>query len=153
MKSGQIIRWLAAAAGLKPAVIERGRSPAVIRAGRDNVSHALAEAIANILKPGLAALIFDAIVQECRNGEVLVPPVFQDRRGHRQQVRHVRRRGPLTDLSSMNMGRIEESAIKIDPSKPFPRSFGPLASWPTILTVTTARILARMSSRRWLNPF
>jgi hypothetical protein len=70
MKSGQIIRWLAAAAGLKPAVIERGRSPAVI-----NVSHALAEAIANILKPGLAALIFDAIVQECRNGEVLVPPI------------------------------------------------------------------------------
>jgi hypothetical protein len=83
-----------------------------IRTGLDNVSHALAEAIANVLKPGLPTLIFDTIVQECCNSEVLVPTIFQDCRGYRQQVRDVWCRGPLTDLFSVNMGRIEESTIK-----------------------------------------
>jgi hypothetical protein len=42
----------------------------------DDPSHPLAEAITNILKPGLATLIFDTIVQECGNGEVLIPAVL-----------------------------------------------------------------------------
>jgi hypothetical protein len=47
-----------------------------IRARLNNPSYPLAESVADILKPGLAALIFNAIVQERRNGEVLVTAIL-----------------------------------------------------------------------------
>ena len=72
----------------------------------------LAEAIANILEPRLAALIFSAIMQERCNGEVFVTAVLYNRRSHRQQMGHVRDAGSFADLSAMNMGRIKKCAIK-----------------------------------------
>jgi len=47
-----------------------------IRAGFDDPRYALAEPIPNILQSRLAALIFNAIVQECRNSEVLVAAIL-----------------------------------------------------------------------------
>ena len=47
-----------------------------IRAGFHDPRHALAEPVANIIQPRLAALIFNAIVQKCRNGEVFVAAVL-----------------------------------------------------------------------------
>jgi len=52
----------------------------MIRLTRD----ALAEPVANIIQPRLAALIFNAIVQKCRNGEVFVATVLQNCRGDGQ---------------------------------------------------------------------
>jgi hypothetical protein len=46
-----------------------------IRGGFDDPRHALAEPVANIIQPRLA-LIFDVIVQKCRNGEVFVTAVL-----------------------------------------------------------------------------
>jgi hypothetical protein len=77
-----------------------------IRAGFHDPRHTLAEPVA------IAALIFNAIVQKCRNGEVFVAAIFENRRGDREQMGDVRCRGPLPGLSPVNMGRIEESAIK-----------------------------------------
>jgi hypothetical protein len=47
-----------------------------IRAGFDDPRYALAEPVPNIIQPRLAALIFNAIVQKRRNGEVFVAAVF-----------------------------------------------------------------------------
>jgi hypothetical protein len=55
-----------------------------IRASLDDPGHALAEAVANVLEPRCAALIFGAVVQERRNSEVFVTAVLQNRRGHSQ---------------------------------------------------------------------
>ena len=46
-----------------------------IRADFHDTRHALAEPVANIIQPRLA-LIFDVIVQKCRNGEVFVTAVL-----------------------------------------------------------------------------
>jgi hypothetical protein len=47
-----------------------------IRAGFHDPRYVLAEAVPNITQPRLAALIFNAIVQKRRNGEVFVAAVF-----------------------------------------------------------------------------
>jgi len=47
-----------------------------IRAGFHDPRDALAEPVANIIQPRLAALIFNAILQKCRNGEVFVAAIL-----------------------------------------------------------------------------
>src|SRR5262245_22604283 len=83
-----------------------------IRTGLNNPSHALAKAVANVLEPRCTALIFGTIVQKRSNGEVFVATILQDRCSHSQQVSHVRDAGSFSDLSSVNVGCIEERAIK-----------------------------------------
>jgi hypothetical protein len=83
-----------------------------IRTRLDDPSRARAESIANILKPRLTALIFNAIVQKGSDGKVLVAAILQDRRSYRQQVSDVWRRSSFADLAPMDMGSIEEGAIK-----------------------------------------
>jgi hypothetical protein len=78
----------------------------------DDPRYALAEPVPNVIEPRLAALIFNAIVQKCRNREVFVAAVLQNRRSYGQQMSHVRRAGSFTDLSSVNVSCVEESAIK-----------------------------------------
>jgi hypothetical protein len=41
-----------------------------IRTGFHDPRHALAEPVANIIQPCLAALVFNAVVQKCRNSQV-----------------------------------------------------------------------------------
>src|SRR6516164_551702 len=83
-----------------------------IRAGFDDPRYALAEPVPKIIQPRLAALIFNAIVQKCRNSEVFVAAVLQNCRSHGQQMSHVRGVGSFTDLSPVNVSCVEESAIK-----------------------------------------
>jgi hypothetical protein len=42
----------------------------------DDPHYALAEPVPNIIEPSLAALIFNAIMQERRNGEVLITAIL-----------------------------------------------------------------------------
>src|SRR5262249_29899142 len=83
-----------------------------IRAGFDDPRHALAEPVANIIQPRLPTLIFNAIVQKCRNGDIFVAAILQNRRSHGQQMSHVRSASSFTDLSPVHVGCVEESAIK-----------------------------------------
>ena len=51
-----------------------------IGAGLDDFRYPFTEPVTDILKPCLAALIFDAVVEQCCNSEIFVPAVFQNRR-------------------------------------------------------------------------
>src|SRR5262245_28377091 len=61
-----------------------------VRARRHHARYTIPESVADILQPCLAALIFDAVVEEGGNGEVFVAAVLQDGRGDRQKVRDIR---------------------------------------------------------------
>src|SRR3954468_17573137 len=68
-----------------------------------NSGYALTEPVSNILKPGLTALIFNAVVQKCSDSQIFIASIFQDSSGDGHQMRYVRRRCSLADLASMDV--------------------------------------------------
>ena len=61
---------------------------------------------------GTAALVFDRIVQQRRNGHLLVAAVVEHDGGHAQQMRDVRNAALLAVLIAMDLRRKQQSVVE-----------------------------------------
>ena len=66
-----------------------------VGASQHGLGHGIAEPPPDLVQHRHPALVFDRVVQQGRNGFVLVAAIFQHDARHAQQMRHVRHAGDL----------------------------------------------------------
>ena len=72
------------------------------------LGHGLAKPPSDLVQHRHPALVFDRVVQQGRNGLVLVAAIFQHDARHAQQVCHVRHAGNLALLFLVQFGGVSQ---------------------------------------------
>jgi hypothetical protein len=82
---------------------------ASVGAAVDDRGDVLTKAASNLLTRRGPTLIFHRVVEQCRDGFVLVPAVFEDEPGHAEQVRDVGDGRALAVLPGVEPRGVDES--------------------------------------------